>query len=96
MSENIIKKIQIGESNYDIHALKADKDSLDQDIVTTYSTIEYVDFSKLFVGTYEAYQSVKDKIQIGCVVIITDDDDNNSSSTTSILGKAILGQMILG
>lgn len=62
--------------------------------------------SKIFVGTYEQYETANadGKIPVGALVIITDDGTSgggssggdNTSSTTAILGQAILGQMILG
>lgn len=61
---------------------------------------------KIFIGTYAEYQAAytNQEIAIGALVIITDDENNSSSggntpgdsaSTTSVLGTAILGQMIL-
>ena len=55
----------------------------------------------LFVGTREHYELVKDNYGYNALIIFTDDEDisvdwGDNSSTTSILGQAILGQMVLG
>ena len=62
---------------------------------------------KIFVGTYEEYQTAyaNGDIKIGCLVCITDDQTGSSggssggssdtSSTSAILGVAVLGQMVL-
>lgn len=66
----------------------------------------YID-GKIFVGTYAEYTTANadGKIALNAIVVITDDENNGSSgggnsdsstSTTSVLGVAVLGQMILG
>lgn len=54
--------------------------------------------SKLFVGTKTEYEAAeaKNEIAIGAIVIITDDEETLAVTTTSVLGQAVLGQMILG
>lgn len=57
-------------------------------------------FNTTFVGTAAEYEVANKagSISVGTIVYITDDntDDNtDSTSTTSVLGQAILGQMIL-
>lgn len=57
---------------------------------------------RVFIGTTEEYQTAYDngEVAIGTLVFLTDDenggDNPESDSTTAVLGKAILGQMILG
>lgn len=65
--------------------------------------------SKIFVGTYEEYETANanNLIPINALVIITDDEsssggsgdsssDSTSTSTSSLLGTGALGYMILG
>ena len=62
--------------------------------------------SKIFIGTYEQYETANanGQVPIGALVIITDDatgggssgGESDSTSTTAILGQAIIGLMILG
>jgi hypothetical protein len=58
---------------------------------------KYVD-SKIFVGTQTEYDAVADDIAEDCIVIITDQDIPvvNSGATSAVLGKGVLGQLILG
>ena len=58
---------------------------------------KYID-SKIFVGTQAEYDAVADDIAEGCIVIITDQDIPvvNSDATSAVLGKGVLGQLILG
>ena len=58
---------------------------------------KYID-SKIFVGTQAEYDAVANDIAEGCIVIITDQDIPvvNSGATSAILGKGVLGQLILG
>lgn len=60
------------------------------------STLEH----KLFVGTTAEYEAIEDKIPLNAFVIITDDETGNEDAadgaTTSVLGVAVLGQMVLG
>lgn len=53
--------------------------------------------SNVFVGTQAEYDTAyaEGKINTGSLVVILD-DEMNSESTIALLGKAILGQMILG
>ena len=46
----------------------------------------------VFIGNMSAYREAYDAglIPVGCIVIIDD------TSTTAVLGKAVLGQMVLG
>ena len=59
-----------------------------------YASKEYVQQS-FFVGTPEEYSIAyaNGQIAVGALVILL---DNNSDATSSILGKGVLGQMILG
>lgn len=59
--------------------------------------------SKIFIGTYAQYETANanNEIPINALVIITDDEsssggDASTDSTTSMLGYAVLGQMVLG
>ena len=60
---------------------------------------KYVD-SKIFVGTQTEYDDVADDIAEGCIVIITDqsisEPEADSGATSAVLGKGVLGQLILG
>lgn len=70
-----------------------------------YATEEFVQ-QRFFVGTIEEYNTAwaNGEIAVGALVIILDDElnedngenDNNSDATSSILGKGVLGQMVLG
>ena len=53
--------------------------------------------SQLFIGTRAEYEAAnaKGEIPVNALVIITD-DETLGGATTAVLGKAILGQMILG
>lgn len=77
----------------EIYVLSADGNSLD-----VFVSKAYVD-SKIFVGSQEQYDKAyaAGKIALGAIVIITDDDVNaDSAGTTAVLGKAVLGQLVLG
>ena len=52
---------------------------------------------RLFIGTQEEYDTAynEGKIQVGALVIILDGDEQQSE-IIALLGKAILGKMILG
>jgi hypothetical protein len=63
--------------------------------------------SKIFIGTYNEYQTAyaNGEIALNALVVITDDENNSgsgggnsgsSASTTAILGEAVLGYMVLG
>ena len=60
---------------------------------------KYID-SKIFVGTQVEYDAVADDIAEGCIVIITDqsisEPEAGSGATSAVLGKGVLGQLILG
>lgn len=60
---------------------------------------KYID-SKIFVGTQAEYDAVADDIAEGCIVIITDqsisEPEADSGATSAVLGKGVLGQLILG
>lgn len=79
---------------------------LDHEGITLYDALikqfiaNYFD-GRVFIGTTEEYQTAYDngEIAIGTLVFLTDDDSgggSSSDSTTAVLGKAVLGQMILG
>lgn len=87
----------------------ADIKYLDFEGLYTYDTLikAYID-GKIFVGTYAEYETAnaEGKIALNALVIITDDENNSgsggssgggagSTSTTSVLGVAVLGQMVL-
>lgn len=54
--------------------------------------------NKVFVGTEEEYEIAyaAGSISTGALVIILDSNEIETSTVTSLLGTAILGQMILG
>ena len=54
--------------------------------------------NKIFIGTQEEYDTAyaNGKINVGALVIILDENEINSEATTSILGKAIIGALLLG
>ena len=54
--------------------------------------------ASLFEGTRAQYEAAYNagKISVGTFVIITDEVGDDDLSTTSVLGDAVLGQMILG
>jgi hypothetical protein len=58
---------------------------------------KYID-SKIFVGTQAEYDAAADTVAEGCIIIITDQDMPvvNSGATSAVLGKSVLGQLILG
>lgn len=60
---------------------------------------KYID-SKIFVGTQTEYDAVADDIAEGCIVIIIDqsisEPEADSGATSAVLGKGVLGQLILG
>lgn len=58
---------------------------------------KYID-SKIFVGTSEEYESVKDEFPIGALVILMDEElpTVDAGASSGILGKGVLGQLILG
>ena len=104
-SNEEIATFKSDEHYQEIHS-KIEKDI--DDIEENYSTKTYVD-GKIFVGTQEEYQKAwkNGLITVGALVVIVDesvdfggdegdDETPETPSTTAILGKAILGQMILG
>lgn len=67
--------------------------------------------TRVFVGTHEEYEAVKDTIPVNSIVIFTDDEElegdesggdsgeepgEDTSETTAKLGEAKLGYMVLG
>jgi hypothetical protein len=54
--------------------------------------------NKIFIGTQEEYDIAyaKGKINVGSLVIILDENEVNGETTTAILGKAIIGALLLG
>lgn len=54
--------------------------------------------SKIFIGTQSEYETAyaAGKISVGALVIILGDDETNTSATTAMLGKAIIGTLLLG
>lgn len=80
-----------------ILAIADDIAELEAEIATVTATVTELK-SKLFVGTKADYEAAdaKNEVAIGAIVILTDDETVATVSTTSVLGQAILGQMILG
>lgn len=60
-------------------------------------TVQYCD-SKVFIGTQEEYNIAyaEGKVAVGALVIILDENEVNSDATTAMLGKAIIGTLLLG
>lgn len=60
-------------------------------------TVQYCD-SKVFIGTQEEYDiaCTEGKVAVGALVIILDENEANSDATTAMLGKAIIGTLLLG
>lgn len=73
----------------EIYVLSQDGKSID-----TFAPKTYVD-QKIFYGTQIEYETAynEGRIPIGAIVVI---DDDNNDATSSVLGKGILGKMILG
>lgn len=85
--ENISKN---AEDITDIKDTKADKEHTHE---------EFSNFYKLFIGTQEEYDAANSegKITTGTIVIILDAvDEDGDETSTSVLGKAILGTLVLG
>lgn len=72
---------------------KASRNHNHEEFTTLQENIDKVD-NKLFIGTQEEYDVAyaEGKISVGALVIILDEE----SPETSMLGKAILGTLILG
>lgn len=93
-----VETIAIKNNEDEITTFKSDKYYEEK-----YASKEYVQQS-FFVGTPEEYSIAyaNGQIAVGALVIILDNEgdngenDNNSDATSSILGKGVLGQMILG
>ena len=79
---------------------KEDGTRLDAELLSIFAQLaQLAQTVPVFIGTTAEYNTANaaGTIAIGSIVIITDDDDKNEIiNTTSILGQAILGQMILG
>lgn len=80
-------------SHQDISHL-AEKTYVDEKIT---ETVQHCD-SKIFIGTQEEYDIAyaEGKIAVGALVIILDENETNSDATTAMLGKAIIGTLLLG
>lgn len=59
-------------------------------------TVQHCD-SKVFIGTQEEYNTAyaEGKVAVGALVIILDENEANGD-TTAMLGKAIIGTLLLG
>ena len=84
---------------FDASQLELSIDHLDTQvgiINDTFATKKELD-GRLFIGTREEYNNAYSagEISIGALVIILDGSES-SSNTISLLGTAVLGQMILG
>jgi hypothetical protein len=80
-------------SHQDISHL-AEKTYVDEKIT---ETVQHCD-SKVFIGTQEEYDiaCAEGKVAVGALVIILDENEANSDATTAMLGKAIIGTLLLG
>jgi hypothetical protein len=89
-----------GES--ELYVVSQSGESQTIDTFITKEAIERYINSRLFVGTQTEYDDAWDakQIAVGAVVIILEDPINNdtpdSGITTAVLGKAVLGQLVLG
>lgn len=83
-----------GES--ELYVVSQSGESQTIDTFITKEAIERYINSRLFVGTQTEYDDAWDakQIAVGAVVIILEDPINND--TTAVLGKAVLGQLVLG
>lgn len=92
---NNYKRLKFGDGSTTI----AELDFFDKDLRDQVDRIEsdLALWKPVFVGTMEQYNEVRaaGKIPTGAIVIIIDEHEL-SNSTTAILGRAILGKMILG
>ena len=54
--------------------------------------------ARVFIGTQEEYDIAyaEGKVAVGALVIILDENETNSDATTAMLGKAIIGTLLLG
>ena len=54
--------------------------------------------SRVFIGTQEEYDIAyaEGKVAVGALVVILDENETNSDATTAMLGKAIIGTLLLG
>lgn len=54
--------------------------------------------ARVFIGTQEKYDIAyaEGKVALGALVIILDENETNSDATTAMLGKAIIGTLLLG
>ena len=92
---NSYKRLKFGDGSTTI----AELDFFDKDLRDQVDRIEndLALWKPVFVGTMVQYNEVRaaGKIPTGAIVIIIDEHEL-SNSTTAILGRAILGKMILG
>lgn len=69
------------------------------DVVVGELIARLAQFNTTFIGTRAEYEAANKagSVPVGAVVYITDDDASVSAgATSSVLGVAVLGQMILG
>lgn len=54
--------------------------------------------ARVFIGTQEEYDIAyaEGKVAVGALVIILNENETNSDATTAMLGKAIIGTLLLG
>lgn len=54
--------------------------------------------SRMFIGTQEEYDIAyaEGKVAVGALVVILDENETNSDAATAMLGKAIIGTLLLG
>ena len=74
------------------------KDGVDH-VLTKKADIEYVNNyinEKIFVGTLEQWEAVKDNLSDGALVVITEINVTAGAGATAKLGTAVLGKMKLG
>jgi predicted fused transcriptional regulator/phosphomethylpyrimidine kinase len=92
-------EIAINTRNEKLFFKTADGEIAEIDSVkNTQKAIENTINSKVFIGTQEEYDIAyaEGKIGMGALVIILDENEANSDATTAMLGKAIIGTLLLG
>lgn len=87
---NIFQTLRAHESETNRIAALVGEDSVSNQIISAFG-------QRFFVGTTEEYNTAHDQdlIAVGTIVLLTDDDIGSAEPTSSILGRGVLGQMIL-
>jgi hypothetical protein len=87
-----VETIAIKNNEDEITTFKSDKYYEEK-----YASKEYVQQS-FFVGTQTEYEDAwkAQKISVGAVVIILDESELDGGASSAILGKGVLGKLVLG